>query len=172
MTGVRALIVTALVLLPFAARAQDQDAVTLSPGSFASAIALDPTTYAPAVSFYASARLDWDSSQPLLRNGFVETNPRFTISGRPLDTAIGFEAGKRRILGDALVVLEMSALNNLIERVAADALSQRYPEHRKMIRRLGLIERIAAASLASYQLSTPLLRQWQANKDLVRQFGY
>jgi hypothetical protein len=171
LTVLRALIVMALALLPLSAYGQEQDAA-LSPRALAAAIALDPTTYAPAVSSYASARLDWDSSQPLLRNGFLEANPRFTISGRPQDAAISYEAGKGRILGDAFVVLELSALNNLIERVALQTLSQRYPEHRKLIRRVGFIERIAVASLMSYQLSEAHLRQWRANQDLARQLGY
>jgi len=164
-----AVLATTFVLLPLVARGQTQDP---SPGGLAAAIALDPTTYAPAVAFYVSARMDWSSSQPLFRNGFLEANPVFTISGRPMDVALSYGAGNRRILNDAFVTLELSAMNNLIDRVSVLALSERFPQHRTLIRRLGLVERITVASLTSYELSAAHLQQWRTNRDLVRQLGY
>src|SRR5580765_4150495 len=48
----------------------------------------DPTTYAPAVIGYDATMKDWNTSQPFFQSGFVEHNQRFTVTGRPDDTAV------------------------------------------------------------------------------------
>src|SRR5688572_6517776 len=65
-------------------------------------VVFDPTTYAPAlVSFDATMR-DWNTSQPFFRNGYVEHNARFTVSGRPNDTAVSYTVGRNQIFKDTL----------------------------------------------------------------------
>src|ERR1700681_3755202 len=53
-------------------------------------VALDPTTYAPALIGYHATMKDWNTSQPFFQNGFVEHNQRFTVTGRPDDTALSY----------------------------------------------------------------------------------
>ena len=134
-------------------------------------VTLDPTTYVPAIAGYDATMRDWKSSQPLFHGGFVEQNPRFTVSGLPGDTPIGYEAGKRRILGDALANLRMSLVDNLSTAVVEHVLASRYPEHRKLIRVVGWVQRISLASYLSYQMSARHYQQWQDNERLARQQG-
>ena len=77
----------------------------------------DPTTYAPAIIAYDATMRDWKTSQPFFRNGFMEHNSRFTISGRANDVPVSYAEGKKRILADAAANLGMSALNNFTGRV-------------------------------------------------------
>jgi hypothetical protein len=116
--------------------------------------------------------LDWASSQPLFRLGFLEANPRFTRNGLPDDIAMDYRSGNRRILIDGLQTVGMSAINNLVERIFERSLIGRHPTHKKLIRSLGWVERISYASFMSYHLSEGHFRQWQENKRLVRQLGY
>lgn len=141
-------------------------------GDVVKKVALDPTTYAPAIVAWTATQLDWQSSQVFFRNGWFEHNSRFTVSGRHDDIAIGYAAGNRQILTDALAVLQVSMVNNVSERVIERMLMRRYPNHRKLLRTIGWIERSAMASYWSYKLSAGHLRQWQKNERLVRQLGY
>ena len=45
-------------------------------------VAKDPTTYALPPIVYTAHRLDWDSSQKLFAHGYLEANPKFTLTGR------------------------------------------------------------------------------------------
>ena len=135
-------------------------------------VTLDPTTYAPAIVAWKATRLDWQSSQVFFQHGWFEHNPRFTVSGRGDDTAIGYAAGNRQIFADAIAVLQLSMVNNVSERVIERWLVPRYPNHRKLLRTLGWIERSAMASYWSYRLSAGHLRQWQKNERLAQQLGY
>ena len=66
--------------------------------SVAKSVLLDPTTYAPAAMSYTALRMDWNSSQPLFRAGYVEHNYLFTVSGRPNvlgPSSGGFSSGPR-----------------------------------------------------------------------------
>jgi hypothetical protein len=105
---------------------------------------------------YHSFRLDWDTSQVRFQHGFKEINPRFTVSGYPRDMPISYQAGNRQIQGDALRVAGTSLLNNLIENVFERSLLQSSPDHRRLIRTLGWIERITFASYLTYRQSSPL----------------
>lgn len=134
-------------------------------------VVLDPTTYAPALIGYDSTMRDWNSSQPFFRNGFVEHNARFTISGRPDDMALAYGVGRRRILSDALVTLETSAVNNITDSIFERVLAERYPNHRRLIRVMGWIEKGTFASYMSYRLSAAHYRQWQQNEAMSRQLG-
>jgi len=131
-------------------------------------VALDPTTYAPGVITYGAMRLDWDSSQVFFRNGYVEQNAGYTVSGVSNSASISRRAGNRRIAGDSVRVLQASLVHNVTARIIERGLKGRYPNRRKLIRVLGTIERIAAASYLSYVMSAVHFRQWRKNEQDAR----
>lgn len=127
----------------------------------------DPTTYALPPVVYTAHRLDWDSSQKLFAHGYLEANPKFTITGRVDDIPISHEAGKRRILRFAAGTIGRSVLNNAACAIVERRLIERYPHRRKLIRTLGWIERSVAASYWSYRLTHNQVRQWQDNERML-----
>jgi hypothetical protein len=131
----------------------------------------DPTTYVPGIISYDATMRDWRTSQTFFQNGFVEHNARFTVSGLPDDTAIDYGAGRHLILKDALGAVAVSAVQNLATRLLEESLIRRYPEHRKLVRALGWVERVSVASFLSYQLSAAHYRQAQQNQELAIQLG-
>jgi hypothetical protein len=164
------LVAVAMLLSPWTADAQGQD--QRSPfWDVTRRVALDPTTYAPSVIMYHSAMLDWSSSRPFFRNGFVEHNRRFTVSGLPDDDAISYGAGRKLIRADTLETLGVSMANNAAASLTERVLIQRYPSHRTLFRALGWIERISLSSYWSYRLSVGHYRQWQRNEQQSRQLG-
>jgi hypothetical protein len=162
--------VIALAMLASSVSAQDSRRTSFA-SDLVKQVFLDPTTYAPTILAWEATRLDWQSSQVFFKHGWLESNPRFTISGRSEDTAIGYAAGNRQILRDSLSNLQLSLANNLSERITERLLVPRYPAHRKLIRAIGWIERGAIASYLSYQLSAGHFRQWQANETRAQQLG-
>jgi hypothetical protein len=163
-----------LLLSPVYASAQTQSDIPEQPSfllDVAKRVIFDPTTYAPAILGYDATRRDWRSSQPFFQNGFIERNPRFTISGRANDLAVSYGEGNRRIFADAMANLEMSLMNNATDALFERMLAERYPDHRKLIRTLGWIEKSAFASYMSYRLSAAHYRQWQQNVQMSRQLG-
>lgn len=134
-------------------------------------VATDPTTYAPAAILYTSLRLDWSSSQPLFRQGYVEDNPLYTVSGLPHDVPVSYHEGNRRILLDSLANLSPMIVNNAVSRVSERALVARFPDHPKLIHALGWIERISFSTYLSYQLSSRHFEQWQRNKEMAASLG-
>jgi hypothetical protein len=167
----RAIVVCLFTLAASPVSAQDQEHESFL-RDVVKQVFLDPTTYAPAVVAWHATRLDWRSSQVFFQNGFYEDNPRFTISGRGHDTAIGYAAGNRKIFIDAVANLQFSLVNNLPERVIERLLIRRYPHHRKLLRAIGWIERSAVASYWAYRLSARHFRQWQENERRAAQLGY
>jgi len=168
-----AALVALLFIIPISAAAQ-----TEAPGFRADAIAslkataIDPTTWAPAGAWYAATRLDWNSSQVFFRNGFVEGNRFYTVSGLPNSTPISYEQGNRQILMTTLAVAADSAVNNwtcqMIERAAA----RRFPTHRKLVKALGFTERIAFATLETIAIGTAAhYNQWQLNTSRAPQLA-
>jgi hypothetical protein len=155
---------------PSSATAQDQGQSS-SLTTIVKQIVLDPTTYAPAVIAYDATVRDWNTSQPFFRNGFMELNPRFTISGLPNGVPVSYSEGRRRILSDAVGNLGLSLVNNFTDRVFERTLMTRYPAHRKMIRRVGWIERVAFGAGMSYVLSAQHYRQAQSNALLAQELG-
>jgi hypothetical protein len=141
-------------------------------GGLIRGVVLDPTTYAPAVIAYDATMRDWDSSQVFFEHGYRERNARFTLSGRPNDLPVSYEVGQRRILGDSLVMLQASALNNVSSRIVERVLMKRYPHHRRLVKAAGWVERITFASVLSYRLSVQHYRQANHNTTLARQLGY
>jgi hypothetical protein len=134
-------------------------------------VVLDPTTYAPAIIAYDATMRDWNTSQPFFRNGYMERNERFTLTGRPNDVPISYTAGRNRILSDAFLNLEMSVVNNVADQVFERMLLTRFPEHRKLVRTLGWIERSAFASSMAYMLSAQHYQQASLNQTRAQQMG-
>jgi hypothetical protein len=131
----------------------------------------DPTTYAPSAIVYTSMKLDWNSSQPLFAEGYLEQNRRYTQSGRALDLPVSYDEGNRRLLMQSLAVLPSSIANNTINRVLERTLTERFPEKHKLWTTLGWIERVGFASFTSYALSGPHFEQWQRNTTMIQQVG-
>jgi hypothetical protein len=134
-------------------------------------VIFDPTTYAPAIIAYDATMRDWNTSQPFFRNGFMEHNQRFTLTGRPNDVPMSYGDGQRRILTDALVNLQMSVVNNVADQLFERMLITRFPEHRKLVRTLGWVERVTFGSYMSYQLSAQHYRQATMNAQRAQQMG-
>ena len=155
---------------PSIARAQDdgRSNVVLD---LTKAVLFDPTTYAPATLSYTSQRMDWKTSQALFNAGWVEHNARFTVSGRPDDKPISFAAGNKQIRRDALAHLQESVVNNLSTQIFERVLAQKYPEHRKLFKVLGWVERISFSGYVSYMASVNHFQQVQRNQEMARKFG-
>jgi hypothetical protein len=132
---------------------------------------LDPTTYAPAIISYEATKLDWDTSQVFFRNGFVEANARFTIDGQPYSTPVSYGRGDHKILMDTLGILGGSMANNFVERSMEQVLLERYPDHPKLVKAIGWIERSVFASYWSYRLSAEHFRQWKWNERQAAALG-
>ena len=135
------------------------------------AVLFDPTTYAPATLSYTSQRMDWKTSQVLFDAGWVEHNARFTVSGRPDDKPISFAAGNKQIRRDALAHLQESVVNNLSTQIFERVLAQKYPEHRKLFKVLGWVERISFSSYVGYMASVDHFQQVQRNQEMARKVG-
>lgn len=137
----------------------------------ATQILFDPTTYAPTIIAYDAASRDWASSQVFFQHGYLERNPKFTASGLPTDLPLGYEAGRRVILKDALVHLQVSAVHNAASRSFEWMLIDRFPERRTLVRIVGWIERSVFASYLTYELSSQHYRQAGENARLAVTFS-
>jgi len=157
------------ILLPLRVSAQEQPSIL---GDTIKRVVFDPTTYAPAIIAYDGTMRDWNTSQPFFRNGYVEHNERFTLTGRPNDLPVSYEVGRNLILKDALVTLQMSVVNNVADQLFERMMITRFPEHRKLVRALGWVERGAFASYMSYELSAQHYRQASANAVRAQQMGF
>lgn len=159
-----------VVFMPNIATAQDEGRgnVVLD---LTKAVLFDPTTYAPAALSYTSQRMDWKTSQALFDAGWVEHNARFTVSGRPDDKPVSFAEGNRQIRRDALAHLQESVVNNLSTQIFERVLAQKYPEHRKLFKVLGWVERISFSSYVGYLASVDHFQQVQKNQEMAKQFG-
>jgi len=167
-----AMLAALMLLTAVGVSAQDREQPSSFVGSVLTRVVVDPTTYAPALLGYDATIRDWNSSQPFFQHGFREANARFTISGLANDVPVGYAAGRRIILADALVSLERSVVNNVAEQVIERILVQRFPNHRKLVRGLGWAQRISFASFKSYRLSAKHYRQAAQNERLARDLGY
>jgi hypothetical protein len=136
------------------------------------AVVFDPTTYAPATLSYTSMRMDWESSQTLFKNGWVEQNHLFTVSGRPNDLPLSFADGNKKIRHMALLHLQESIVNNVAANIFERVLAEKYPDHRKLFKVLSWVERIGFASYVSYAASANHFRQTERNRQIAIQYGY
>ena len=172
MRAVRAFVAAMLVgLVPASAVAQAEKPRPFA-WDVARAVLIDPTTYAPALISHEAIRQDWKTSQVLFANGWVEANPRFTVSGRASDVPVDYDEGMRRIRRSALTIFQYSAVNNASARVIERLLAERYPHRKKLIRALSWAERIAFASFLTYTNSADHIRQASTNRRLAREYGY
>jgi hypothetical protein len=167
----RLFLLTIMILTPAVASAQAETDSNLF-WDVTKAVVLDPTTYAPATLSYTSMKLDWNSSQPLFRNGWVEQNQRFTLSGRPNDVPLSFVDGNKQIRNMALMHLQESIVNNAAANIFERVLANKYPQHRTLFKILSWTERIAFASYVSYYASAQHFKQTERNRQLALQFGY
>jgi hypothetical protein len=138
----------------------------------ARAVLLDPTTYVPAIVSNEAMMRDWKASQLLFAHGWLESNPRFTITGLPNDVPVSYDEGRRRIHHTSWRVLQYSALNNAVAGIGERLLISRYPHRKKLIRTISWIERISYASLIAYRNAADHFRQAEENRRLAREFGY
>lgn len=167
----RAIVVALMMLVASSVSAQDPDRASFAPDVIKKVL-VDPTTYVPAIVAWGATRLDWRSSQVFFQSGWFEHNSRYTVSGRGDDIAIGYAAGNRQIFRESIADLQLSLVNNVSARVMERLLIPRYPNHRKLLRTIGWVERSAMASYWSYRLSAGHFRQWQENERRARQLGY
>jgi len=165
---ISAVLVLVATFIPCACFAQDEAPT----GSVIKDTLLDPTTYIPALVSYESQRLDWNSSQVFFEHGVTEHNAGYTVSGTPDTALLSYGAGNRKILRQSLGMLGTSVANNLGDRLFEHVLVERYPNHRKLVRTLGWVERIGVASLLAYQSSVLHFKQWQTNERVAGQLGY
>src|SRR4051812_34434974 len=112
---VSAVVLGMALCAPLTAAAQTVDQ-RVSASSIVRTVLRDPVTYAPALIKYTSMNLDWESSQVFFRNGFVEQNARFTVSGRSKDTPISHGQGSRKVVADSLILLAQTVPEHLAER--------------------------------------------------------
>jgi len=159
-----------IVAAPVAASAQEKPPSLF--GGTLKATVIDPTTYAPSVVLYGSMMLDWNSSQPFFRHGFVEDNPRYTVNGLPHDVPLSYGAGKQQILKDALAIVPSMMVNNAASHLLERTLIRRHPEHRKALHVLGAVQRVALSAFVSYRLSANHFEQWQMNQRRASELGY
>jgi hypothetical protein len=132
----------------------------------------DATSYTPALVKYGAMHLDWESSQIFFRHGFMERNPRYTVSGLANDLPIDRQAGRKRIAVDSLKVLAYSVPQDLAERAIERTLIRLFPAHRKVFVLAGRIGRVATSTYLSYAVSAVHFRQWQRNEQQARRLGY
>lgn len=161
-----------ILLVGFGREAVAQDRIGQFFKDTAKDVVLDPTTYVPAGLYIAAKKLDWNSSQVFFRNGYVEANPDYTISGKVNDVPISYSAGNRRMIVKALPVLELSLLNNAGASISGKVLTHFYPNHKKLIKSICWIEKIAAASYISYNNSVLSFNQWKINKRVALELGF
>ena len=167
----RLLLLTVMVLTPAIASAQSETESNIF-WDVTKAVVFDPTTYAQATLSSTSMRMDWNSSQTLFRNGWVEQNHRFTISGRPNDIPVSFGDGNKRIRHMALLHLQESIINNTAANLFERVLAEKYPQHRKLFKVLSWVERVAFASYVSYAASANHFKQTERNRQMAAQYGY
>ncbi len=167
----RLLLLSLMVLTPAVASAQPETDSNIF-WDVTKAVVFDPTTYAPATLSYTSMKMDWASSQTLFRNGWVEQNRRFTVTGRPNDLPVSYGDGNKKIRQMALLHLQESIINNTAANVFERVLANKYPQHRKLFKVLSWVERVAFASYVSYAASANHFRQTEKNRQLAAQYGY
>jgi hypothetical protein len=166
-------VVAAVLLVTFIAApvaAQEREVGDSTPNLLRQ-VALDPTTYLPAVLSYKAMRLDWDSSQVFFANGYLERNPRYTRTGLPNGMPVSYGVGTDRIRSSAFRTLQVSVINNVANRVTERLLERAMPNHPKVVKTLGWVERIGFSSYLSYVRSAPHFRQWKQNEQMARQMG-
>lgn len=135
----------------------------LSLGHLAKEVVADKTTYVFAGAYWTATQGDWVSSQIWFRNGYVESNPDFTINGKPHDLPIGFGAGNRKIALFTAKIIGNTMLTNAGVRVGEYLLNKRYPGHKRLVAALGWTSRIGYGLILTKNNTFPHIVQWQKN---------
>ena len=136
-------------------------------GSIVKKVALDPTTYAPALIMRYAARADWRTSQPLFALGAGEMNARFTVNGISGGLPISASAGYHKIDKIALRVALDSAMHNAASHFVEAQLLKAHPDNRKLIKAAGIVERIAVGSTIAYMQSSRHFKQVGINERML-----
>jgi hypothetical protein len=140
-------------------------------GRVAKNVAIDPTTYAPAIIFYHAEMRDWDTSQVLFKYDSRENNPDFTKSGIPGTEAISYEDGKKIIRQLTLINFMNAAAANTISQAVQQTLTEKFPNKRKLFRVLGWVQRGALSAAFTYMIAAPHYRQADRNTEVARRLG-
>lgn len=160
----RALAGLALLLtLSSGAAAQDN-----SVPNFATSVATDPTTYAPALIYRAALKRDWRTSQPLFARGYVEANPLFTSDRRVDSAPLSYADGNAKINRLALRLMLDSAVHNVASQSLERVLLRNHPDKKKLIKMLGIVERIGVASYLTSANASKHFKQAQINAQMLR----
>lgn len=159
---------SALLVLVAASTVSAQDFKTTG---ILKSVALDPTTYAPALIYRAAMKADWKSSQPLFTHGYVELNKHFTVSGHARTAPLSYADGNAKINRMAMRLVLDSAVHNTASQTLERILLRAHPEHKKLIKVLGVVERAAVASYLTYSYSGRHFRQARANAQLLAAAG-
>lgn len=131
----------------------------------------DPTTYGALGASLLGKKLDWDSSQIFFEHGHGEMNPNYAVSG-PGSKAISHAAGNRKLVVESLLNFQLSIGNNAAVSAAERLLLKKYPEHRKLVKTIGWVEKVTANGYIGYHFSNRNFRQWRINESRARQLGY
>jgi hypothetical protein len=158
----RAALVAASLVLVTAAPGRAQS-VSETTRSVALDVLKDPTTYAPAIVTEIAKSLDWTSSQRFFAAGYVEANPFYTVSGLPHDRPVSRATGHQINAEVSLQVLVSSMANNALVSVASRTLAARWPEHKRAIHVVAVVERVAFAVGTAYVNSAKNFGQWRRN---------
>jgi hypothetical protein len=161
-----------LLLLPVLAVAQPAEPASRLVWPTIRAVLFDPTTYVPAAVSYDAKLQDWRTSQALFAHGWVETNPRFTASGRPNDLPLSYAQGKRLIWSDTMSVFQASIVNNLGASAVERILIRRFPGRRRLIGIASFAERVGFAVWLTRRNAAAHYRQAERNRQLAREFGF
>jgi hypothetical protein len=127
-----------MIAAPVSAQSSESAGDNNSFWNISKSVLLDPTTYAPAGISYTATRLDWNTSQPFFARGFIERNPRFTITGLPNDVPLSHADGNKRILTDTLMYhADVCRAQSRAFSLWSVCSSRRIRKHRKIIKTIG-----------------------------------
>ena len=73
---------------------------------------------------------------------------------------------------DTLTTLGVSAVQNATSRIVEQAFLAKFPNHRKIVKTIGWVQRIAIASAMTYKLSSPHYRQAGINAQQASELGF
>lgn len=105
-------------------------------------VALDPTTWVPAATYYAAEMQDWNTSQPFFQHGWHEWNKGFTQEGVNNGTAVSYSRGMTIMRKRAGLMLAGSIANNVWSQKA-------FVNHKK----LSVAERLLFNGIVGFYLS-------------------
>lgn len=161
-----------LVLLTgFSQEAMAQNRVAGFIKDVAKDVFVNPTTYGSLGASLLGKGLDWDSSQIFFEHGHGETNPDYAVNG-PGSKAVSHAAGNRRLVVESFLNFGLSIGNNAVISATERLLLTKHPEHQKLVKTIGWIEKVVANGYIVYFSSYRNFKQWQINKNRAQQLGY